>query len=141
MVTEQLTRRLTDEEVAVEMGQYRVLNRVSAENRRQLMKWGVQDHEPSFWYLVLMEEMGELAAAILAESAGEIPATQRAILYSAHNIGCGAQMALEGGLPDRINVGGGAVSDGHTSSEEAIQVAAVAVAMEAARARRGEKGA
>jgi NTP pyrophosphatase (non-canonical NTP hydrolase) len=37
---------------------------VFRENHRQLVKWGVQDHEPSEWLMFTTEELGELAEAI-----------------------------------------------------------------------------
>ena len=34
------------------------------ENKLQIQKWGVQDHEASEWMMFLTEEIGELAQAI-----------------------------------------------------------------------------
>lgn len=35
------------------------------ENHRQIRKWGVQEHEPATWMMILSEEHGELAEALL----------------------------------------------------------------------------
>ena len=37
---------------------------VSLESENQILKWGIQDHEPSEWLMFLTEEHGELAKAI-----------------------------------------------------------------------------
>lgn len=42
----------------------RLFEAVLAENRRQVGKWGIQDHTPFEWMLYLSEEFGELAQAI-----------------------------------------------------------------------------
>lgn len=36
---------------------------VMAERARQNTKWGVQDHTPAEWMMILMEEVGEFARA------------------------------------------------------------------------------
>lgn len=38
---------------------------IGLERQRQDEKWGVQNHEPEWWLTILMEEVGELAQAIL----------------------------------------------------------------------------
>lgn len=45
-----------------------VLIRAARERRRQDAKWGVQDHSPYTWAVILMEEVGECAEAMLAAS-------------------------------------------------------------------------
>ena len=42
----------------------RLFEKVMQENRRQVEKWGIQDHTPFEWMLYLSEELGELAQAI-----------------------------------------------------------------------------
>jgi len=42
----------------------RLFEEVMQENRRQVEKWGIQDHTPFEWMLYLSEEFGELAQAI-----------------------------------------------------------------------------
>lgn len=42
----------------------RVYNAIRAERARQDAKWGVQDHSPSYWFIILAEEIGEIAKAI-----------------------------------------------------------------------------
>lgn len=37
---------------------------VGLESENQILKWGIQDHEPSEWLMFLTEEIGELAKAI-----------------------------------------------------------------------------
>lgn len=40
---------------------------VDDELRRQRAKWGYQRHGPTRWFLILMEEVGEVADAIIAD--------------------------------------------------------------------------
>lgn len=42
-----------------------VFDAIKAECERQKEKWGVQDHFSFVWYTILMEEIGEVAKAIL----------------------------------------------------------------------------
>jgi NTP pyrophosphatase (non-canonical NTP hydrolase) len=44
------------------------LQKVVEERARQDQKWGVQNHGNLFWLAVLMEEVGELAQAIIQQS-------------------------------------------------------------------------
>lgn len=37
---------------------------ISLERKRQDEKWGVQNHHPILWNLILAEEMGEVAKAL-----------------------------------------------------------------------------
>jgi NTP pyrophosphatase (non-canonical NTP hydrolase) len=39
---------------------------IREEALRQDAKWGITDHEPEWWMVILMEEVGELAQAVLA---------------------------------------------------------------------------
>lgn len=41
------------------------LESVLTERNRQDEKWGVQNHKPSTWLLILMEEVGEFSEAAL----------------------------------------------------------------------------
>lgn len=43
----------------------RALDEVRAERERQDAKWGTQTHGPEVWLAILVEEVGELAEAIL----------------------------------------------------------------------------
>lgn len=47
-----------------------VLQGVLAERERQIKKFGVQVHNPEMWLAILMEEVGELAQAILHDRFG-----------------------------------------------------------------------
>lgn len=38
---------------------------VNQERKAQDAKWGEQNHQPPFWYVILGEEVGEIAEAIL----------------------------------------------------------------------------
>lgn len=38
---------------------------IKGENKNQLIKWGVQEHEIEKWICILMEEVGELSKAVL----------------------------------------------------------------------------
>jgi len=42
-----------------------VLNQVAEERGNQLGEWGSQEHAPSIWLTILMEEAGEAAKALL----------------------------------------------------------------------------
>ena len=46
------------------------LQAVMAERHKQDAKWGVQDHSLEWWHLILAEETGELAQAILENHFG-----------------------------------------------------------------------
>lgn len=41
------------------------IEKVLAEDLKQFNKWGVQQHDPYRWLAILVEEVGELAQAIL----------------------------------------------------------------------------
>lgn len=43
---------------------------IEEERKRQDEKWGIHDHHPGIWLIILMEEVGELAAAILYDQFG-----------------------------------------------------------------------
>jgi NTP pyrophosphatase (non-canonical NTP hydrolase) len=43
----------------------RAFLKILTERRRQDAKWGEQNHADDFWMLILMEEVGETAQAIL----------------------------------------------------------------------------
>lgn len=42
-----------------------ILNEIWAERRHQDEKWGVQNHGPDHWMVILLEELGEAAETIL----------------------------------------------------------------------------
>ncbi|MEQ9027532.1 MAG: hypothetical protein RLP44_02355 [Aggregatilineales bacterium] len=42
-----------------------ILEAISTERKRQLEKWGDQEHEQGTWLLILMEEIGEVSQDIL----------------------------------------------------------------------------
>jgi NTP pyrophosphatase (non-canonical NTP hydrolase) len=42
-----------------------ILNDILLERAAQDAKWGEQNHEPETWMAILMEEVGELAQAVL----------------------------------------------------------------------------
>ena len=44
-----------------------ILWEIRQERKRQNQKWGSQDHKPDRWMIILMEEVGEAAEAILEE--------------------------------------------------------------------------
>jgi NTP pyrophosphatase (non-canonical NTP hydrolase) len=43
----------------------RVMREIRAERQRQDEKWGEQNHDDTWWLAILMEEVGELAQAML----------------------------------------------------------------------------
>lgn len=43
------------------------LEAIYRESLLQDEKWGLQDHEPEIWLAILVEEVGELAQAMLAD--------------------------------------------------------------------------
>ena len=42
----------------------RLLYAILAENKKQIEKWGIQDHDPADWLMFATEEIGELAEAM-----------------------------------------------------------------------------
>lgn len=46
---------------------------IRAERTRQNLKWGPQDHSPSHWFVILAEEIGEIAKAIYENDKEEYP--------------------------------------------------------------------
>ena len=40
---------------------------VQQERIEQDNKWGIQDHKPSVWLAILMEEIGEMSSAIIKQ--------------------------------------------------------------------------
>jgi len=54
------------------MAQHRAQTLVYLEQRRQESLWGQQDHKATRWALILQEEVGELAKAVLNGDAHEI---------------------------------------------------------------------
>ena len=48
------------------------LDKIAAEDARQIDKWGQQKHTPSEWYVILGEEFGELGKAILEGDQGDV---------------------------------------------------------------------
>ncbi len=45
---------------------------IAMERARQELKWGSQHHDPIIWMLILMEEVGEAADAILLPEAEDL---------------------------------------------------------------------
>lgn len=41
-----------------------IIKRILEERERQDKKWGIQQHPPAWWMLIIMEEIGEMAKAI-----------------------------------------------------------------------------
>jgi len=48
----------------------RVMREIQEERQRQDEKWGEQNHDDTWWLAILMEEVGELAQAMLHSSFG-----------------------------------------------------------------------
>lgn len=48
----------------------RVMHEIQEERQRQDAKWGEQNHDDTWWLAILMEEVGELAQAMLHSSFG-----------------------------------------------------------------------
>lgn len=46
---------------------YNIYESVFIERSRQYQKWGLQDHDEDKWMTILMEEIGEVARAILED--------------------------------------------------------------------------
>ncbi len=51
--------------------QAEIVEEVLKERRRQDEKWGEQNHAPSIWTDILMEEVGEVSRAILEATFGQ----------------------------------------------------------------------
>ena len=65
-----MTQPITDNEIE------RLLNEVRAERFRQNEKWGIQNHSPETWLLVLGEEVGEVCRALLESRFGKQPLSE-----------------------------------------------------------------
>ena len=50
----------------------KIFDDITSERKLQLDKWGEQRHDDEFWHLILSEEVGEVAKAILEEGAVEL---------------------------------------------------------------------
>jgi NTP pyrophosphatase (non-canonical NTP hydrolase) len=59
-----------DKELAAVMNQDRALNEILKERKAQDAKWGEQNHDDKTWLAILVEEVGELAQAILHDEFG-----------------------------------------------------------------------
>jgi hypothetical protein len=104
---------------------------VATENLRQLAKWGTQDHHDFFWFLIELEEMGEVAEALLPDFPPLIdtddPAKSARVLKIFADmavLGRRAKSLLEGDKPDRVN----AVTHAPDADAEILHVAAGATA-------------
>jgi hypothetical protein len=118
-----LSEKLRDEHVHIARLNA-VITDVVRELNAQVVKWGIQDHRDGFWFLILVEEMGEAAGALLKHYTGHLTAPEMMILHRAAMLGAEAKFILEGEKPSRINPG-----EQHDTDHELIQVAAVATAM------------
>lgn len=49
-----------------------ILNKIKHERNRQDRKWGEQNHEDAFWYVILGEEFGEVGRAIFEKDIEEV---------------------------------------------------------------------
>lgn len=59
------TTKLHGEGVAFDVGFQQLMDEVYEERVRQEAKWGTRDEPPGQWLTVLVEEVGEVAKAIL----------------------------------------------------------------------------
>jgi NTP pyrophosphatase (non-canonical NTP hydrolase) len=57
------TTEFSDQETT--MVDLRIMNAIAQERQRQDEKWGIQNHGDGKWAAILMEEVGEVATAIL----------------------------------------------------------------------------
>ncbi len=48
-----------------------IVDEIKAERRRQDEKWGEQNHNPEWWMVILMEEVGEASETILEAKFGD----------------------------------------------------------------------
>lgn len=53
-----------------------VIADILAERQRQDEKWGIQNHDSADWHLILVEEVGKAARAILRYTFSDSPAVQ-----------------------------------------------------------------
>lgn len=56
----------------VQKSQLEALSAILAEREAQDAKWGLPNHDPAMWQLILCEEMGEFSKAALELRAGEL---------------------------------------------------------------------
>jgi hypothetical protein len=48
-----------------------VVEQIRQERERQFQKWGDQNHTDSMWYMIFMEEVGEIAKAFVEMKGGD----------------------------------------------------------------------
>jgi hypothetical protein len=65
-----------------------VLDWIAAERSRQDAKWGVQNHDPGKWMLILLEEIGEFSKTALERAPSRCELVQVAAVAAAM-IECG----------------------------------------------------
>lgn len=87
---------------------------VAAERARQDAKWGVQRHDPARWHLILSEEVGEVAEAIL--KGGPVEAFEELVQVAAVAVAWLEHMIEESGA---AGAGGGEPEAVHHSAETA----------------------
>jgi len=68
---------------------------ILAERDRQDRKWGEQNHDHQWWMLILMEEVGELAQAVLERQFGGSHGTPQQIKAEAVQVAAVAHAFLE----------------------------------------------
>lgn len=77
---------------------YGVLDDVLFERRKQVSKWGQQDHDEDRWMVILMEEVGEVARAIFDDD----PANYREELVQVAAVAVAAIEAFDRKFKDGI---------------------------------------
>lgn len=115
------------------LGLASVSRAVEVENLSQIIKWGVQDHTLIYWLGILLEEVGEMAEAVMVQSPDLTP-IEEGIIDKAYQLGLRAKAYIEGREPDGISRVNDAIHE-IDLGKEIVQVAAVCVAMEENRRR------
>jgi hypothetical protein len=79
------------------------------ENHRQHRKWGVQNHDPATWMMILSEEHGELAQALLQYQYedGDIDKVIKEAVQTATLAAKIAEMFLAERCTNHISIGSG----------------------------------
>lgn len=58
-------KRYENTQGVINMETQKILQKIVEERQRQIAKWGDQQHHDTIWYLILQEELGEIAKEVL----------------------------------------------------------------------------
>lgn len=95
-------------EAGPDVWQARAIERIRRERLRQDAKWGVQNHAPDRWSLILTEETGEVAkAALEGDHAGYIAELVQVAAVALSALECAARGEARNAVLDAAREGAG----------------------------------